>query len=217
MLRARTVQHLQRGLATAAAIQHAHGGTSFLACAHKSKLILPKLGRLATANYKPMSTVKHMRAACNEGLEAIAAWRTRHNTTVASVETDTALDALWAAIGASKGASYIVTDDLIDAVGQALDTEYTLLTDSNPVRDFPAARLADISALIANYDRVAAGHLVRLQSDMEWASTTLSKYQYAQSLQYPPSVELLHSLQDQLHSADDIIGHLQVDIYIYSH
>jgi hypothetical protein len=33
MLRARAVQQLQQGLASAAAIQHANGGTSFLACA----------------------------------------------------------------------------------------------------------------------------------------------------------------------------------------
>jgi serine/threonine protein kinase len=212
MLRARAIQQLQQGLATAAAIQHAHGGTSFLACADEFGLPLSKLERLAPANYKTMCTTQHMQAACSEGVEAIAAWRARHDHTVATAATDAALDVLWRAIGASKGAVCNVTDDVLNAVGRALDTEYNLLTDRNPMSDFPITKLRIAVGSLAKYHSVAAAYLVKLQSDIEWASDTLSKYQYAQSLQYPPSVQLLQSLQDQLHDADDIIGHLQVDI-----
>jgi hypothetical protein len=212
MLRARAVQQLQQDLATAAAIEHAHGATSLSACADEFRSLPPKLERLATANYKPAKTTQQVRAACKESCEAVAAWRTRHDTTAATAATDAALDALWAAVGASKGAVCSVTDDIIDAVGVALDTEYELLTDTNPMRDFPTAILAGVAGLLFNCSHKAVAFLQKLDSCFDWASDALTKYQYAQSLQYPPNVELLQSLQDQLHSADDIIGQLQVDI-----
>jgi hypothetical protein len=216
MLRARAVQLLQQGLVNSTAIQHTHGGTSFLACADEFRALLPKLNALLEKHTRILIsgaiTTEQLRVACKEGCEAVAAWRTRHDTTVATTATNTALDALWAAVGASKGAVCNIAEDVLIAVEQALDAEYKILTETEPMSDFPTDDLVKVAAILAAYNHEAVEYLQKVQCDVDWATDALSKYQYAQSLQYPPSIELLQSLQTPLHSAERIIGHLHVDI-----
>eukprot|EP00953_Heterococcus_sp_UTEX-ZZ885_P034420 17828-Heterococcus_DN1.PRE.2 len=210
MLRARAVQLLQQGLVNSTSIQHAHGGSSFLACADEFESL--KLETHSNTYSGVSVTTEQLRAACREGCEALAAWRTRHDTTVATTATDTALDALWAAVGASRGAVCNIAEDVLIAVEQGLDAEYKIRTETEPMSDFPTDKLEDVAAILAAYNHEAVEYLQKLQCDVDWATDMLSKYQYAQSLQYPPSIELLQSLQTQLHSAERIIGHLHVDI-----
>eukprot|EP00953_Heterococcus_sp_UTEX-ZZ885_P003901 2613-Heterococcus_DN1.PRE.2 len=79
MLRARAVQLLQQGLVNSTSIQHAHGGSSFLACADEFESL--KLETHSNTYSGVSVTTEQLRAACREGCEALAAWRTRHDTT----------------------------------------------------------------------------------------------------------------------------------------
>jgi hypothetical protein len=215
-LRRRAIHALQMLLHETETIQHAEDAIHFSTCAERFDEVARR-AKVATkvdvGNVRQVAiTPAELQAACTQGVEATAQWRRRHDATAVIAATDTALESLWQALAVTKGSLKTTSDATVQAVTAALTAEYTLLSDVDPLQDFPLQPLTIAAKLLIKYCASAATRLKALHTGLQWADRMLTQYHVAQSIAYPPSLDVIVDLRKQLAKLAKQKKYLQVDI-----
>eukprot|EP00953_Heterococcus_sp_UTEX-ZZ885_P018092 10109-Heterococcus_DN1.PRE.2 len=179
-LRVRAIRGLQQMLKKAATAQQTNGeSTTFSASTDQfEKAARTLLYQTTGVTVPAISPSKAQpQQACADANAAIIQWRSRHDVSVVIAATDSALDALWKALAASKGSLKSVPLSTTQAVAVALDNEHKALKDVHPMDDFPTAVLAKTAATLVRYDKTAADKLRYSNTRVQWANDQLSQLQ----------------------------------------